>query len=225
MMHEIEYFNGIALLKGDGWITKWVKECARLDHDHTIHKRLGDILTNGMTIWDVGANVGTHTIFYQHCAGESGKVFAFEPYVAAAYCCQHNVPKAIVVPLGLSEHGGLCSLSVNHENPGMTTISEGGYPITTLSVRDAIRLYGRPDFIKLDCEGFEIDVLTGYFHAVHPDQYCQLYIEVNKATLEVKGRTVDELRKLLEAFRYTIRLFDNDTWSNPQIDILATPTN
>lgn len=223
-MHQIEYHNGIALLHLDGWITKWVKETGRLDHDTGIHHRLGGVLKNGMRIWDVGANVGTHTVFYQHCAGDSGRVIAFEPYIAAAYCCQHNVPKAVVVPMALSDSGGVLPLEVNPENPGMTRISQGnGMAVPTLSVRDAIHLYGVPDFIKLDAEGFEPTILRGYFDAVRPDQHCPIYLEVNKESLAYAGSSPDEIGKLLRQNKYSVKTFDAEKWGDTMIDVLATP--
>ena len=47
-------------------------------HDGTFHT-LDKLLAPGMTFVDIGANIGTHSLFAAKRIGEAGKVIAFEP--------------------------------------------------------------------------------------------------------------------------------------------------
>ena len=40
---------------------------------------LGELITTGATVVDVGANVGNHTLFFSKQVGSKGRVLSFEP--------------------------------------------------------------------------------------------------------------------------------------------------
>jgi len=40
---------------------------------------LGELITTGATVVDVGANVGNHTLFFSKQVGANGRVLSFEP--------------------------------------------------------------------------------------------------------------------------------------------------
>ena len=124
----------------------------------------------GQVIVEVGANIGAHTVFLAQQVGMTGRVLAFEPQrlvfqtlcanlalnnIANVLAFQQAVgatPGEIVVPLldwRREQNFGELALGQYQEGERV--------PVTTI---DSFNL-PRCDFIKVDVEGMEIEVLKG----------------------------------------------------------------
>ena len=115
---------------------------------------------------DIGANIGNHACFM---ANRFAKVIAFEPnpivfHVLMANTLGRNVD---CLNLGLSNQTAQLPLVVKFPNYGLAHIAlEGETPDITVDVQpldslaQALHL-DRVDFIKLDVDGHEIEVLEG----------------------------------------------------------------
>jgi len=140
-------------------------------------------------IFDIGANDGHKTIAFKELAG---KVVACDPdpynikILRLRFGAQKNI---FVEPVAITDHEGECSFYVeqpgsplNSINPQWKTILEEhnndrwAEPIqfsdtilkTKTTTLDAlITKYGIPDFIKIDVEGNEKNVLKGLSHSVN----------------------------------------------------------
>lgn len=149
----------------------------------------------GDTVVDVGAYVGTHTIFLSVVAGL--KVIAIEPNPESLRTLESNVAENHVgdlvethnVAIGASE--GLGSLVIRDEqNLGMTTIKpgEGSIDIRTL---DTV-ISDRPvKVMKIDIEGMEPDAIRGA-EKVIANHRPALYVEVADLAMEREVNTVLE---------------------------------
>ncbi len=84
MSPEIEIYKGMALIKDDKYFTKWCKEANSLSHHLGFLHYLRPFL--GGTMVDMGANIGTHSIYY----AQFGHVHCFEPN-AIAFEWEHGV--------------------------------------------------------------------------------------------------------------------------------------
>lgn len=108
---------------------------------------------------DVGAHIGTFSV---PIADEVGKVVAFEPSPDAFALLSHNASKngapLQLINKGLGSEKGHGALLVrNASNAGANTLMSGGdIVVTTLDeeVESA-------DFVKIDVEGMELEVLRG----------------------------------------------------------------
>jgi FkbM family methyltransferase len=111
---------------------------------------------------DVGANIGNHTIFLAGVLGAD--VIAVEPSPVAAEYLRRNIAangltNVRVVEAAAGAEPGTVTLS---EPPqlGHAKVSPGGsIPMTT--VDDIAAELPRVDFVKIDVEGFESEVLAG----------------------------------------------------------------
>jgi FkbM family methyltransferase len=127
---------------------------------------------NGDVVLDIGANIGYYTLLFARMAGETGKVFAFEPDLANFRLLQRNVERngyrnVDLVPQAVSRLTGRLSLFLSPTNMGDHRVYDSQDGRNSIQV-DAIRLddhfrsyQGRIDFIKMDIQGAEADALQG----------------------------------------------------------------
>lgn len=169
-------FGRFFTLKHDVGVGKAIRETGAWGWDHVrLFKRL---VKAGDTVFDVGANIGHHSVCFAQFVGTSGKVFAFEPQLPIfhALCanamintCANIYPIRAVV----GEKSGSAELPVmdygKDENFGAMCIEnkEQGlsHPIPKLSiddfVDDPLNAVSSVDFIKIDVQTFELFVLLG----------------------------------------------------------------
>lgn len=171
------------------------------------------IVRPGQLIVEVGANIGAHTVFLAQAAGPRGTVLAFEPQriVYQTLC-------ANVALNNLSNVHGFCT-AVGKE-PGQISVpacdpnrpnnfgglSLGTYThgeLTPVVTIDGFSL-SRCDFLKVDVEGMELDVLQG---AAGTIQKCRPLIYVEN----------DRPEKSVALIRYLDQLGYNMYWHKPPL--------
>ena len=131
-----------------------------------------DAIRPGSTVFDIGANAGYYTMLASRLTGNTGRVAALEPLPRNLAFLQRHVElnradNVLVLPFACSDQNGTASFEFG-ENTAMGKISEaaGGGQLSLLvatstlnSLSSATQL--RPDVIKIDVEGAELQVLKG----------------------------------------------------------------
>jgi FkbM family methyltransferase len=135
------------------------------------------LVTPGMSVFDVGANVGFFTVISARLVGANGKVIAFEPLPANVELLRHNAAlnafaHAAVRNEALGRATGTAPFIVS-DTPTWGRLASAGelpsevgrieVPLRTLDslLFDEPASVPRPDLIKIDVEGAEADVLAG----------------------------------------------------------------
>ena len=131
-------------------------------------------LTKDSIVFDVGANIGHHSLFFSTC---SQQVYAFEPYTPVRNeldrkIALNGIKSITVVPLGLSQ----IEESLGYFEPPSHNLGAGSFikehSLENTDVGLQLRLVkgddfvlankiARLDLIKIDVEGFEYNVLAG----------------------------------------------------------------
>lgn len=189
---HIENWNGIYLIRGDRYFTKWVKESARLDHHRGFLEYLQPYL-KGLII-DIGANIGTHTTFY----ARYGKVIAIEANPLAFQCLIRNVPEAMCINAAIGHEPGRVSILQNPDNQGASYTTPGN-DIPRITI-DSLNL-DQCNFIKIDIEGDEIAALEGGRKTIETYKPV-MCIESNPDTLIRKGFTPQDLMDCITSLGY-----------------------
>lgn len=195
--------EGFAVLANDSHISKWVEQSGRLDHDENAVPVICSHIKKGDIVFDLGAFIGDHAIAY---ARAGAKVMAFEPNPIAFECLEYNmqnIHNVFSAMLAFSDKEARYSVVLPNDNIGMATIVVDEYSATKTTTIDQYckewEIY--PDFIKIDCEGKEVDILKGARGVINT--HCpKLVIEVNESALLQHGTSREELFKLLDDYGY-----------------------
>jgi FkbM family methyltransferase len=129
-----------------------------------------------MTVIDVGANVGVYTFSAAQRVGETGKVIAIEPFKACVNCLQetsriNQLPWVKIYEAAASDYCGSAKLSLHNASELNEVISDNSpssdsantVTIQCLTLDSLIETENltRVDWLKIDAEGHEIQVLQG----------------------------------------------------------------
>ena len=165
---------------------------------------LGPLISSGDTVFDVGANVGNHTLFFSQCVGSEGRVLSFEPQrllfkILCANALLGRYQNVWPYPLAVGHEEGKVDIPVpNYERPN----NFGGYSLSfdtfkeegDITTVDAIS----PDqchLIKIDVEGMELSVLKGAVETIARTRPF-LYFEYNRPEFkdEILRFSADQLQ-------------------------------
>jgi FkbM family methyltransferase len=177
----------------------------------------------GMTVYDVGANIGFFSLAMARLVGPKGRVVAFEadPEIAARlrdHAERNGFSWLIVEEKAAWSESGWVSFarcdpvaspdrgvgSVVNGNAGAVTIS-----VAAVSLDDCAQQYGAADFIKCDVEGAEAEVFRGAQELLggkRPVIVCEMHSDENRRLV------IEELS------RYGYDWTDCDDWH-----VLARP--
>lgn len=165
------------------------------------------LLREGDTVLDIGANIGSFTVCAALCVGDSGSVVAFEPdprtaQILAKNLKRHNVASwAQITPAAIGNRLGKTSI-IQFDNDlvtGQGVAPERFFPghiAATIEV-DIVTLdsmiTGPVDLIKIDVEGYELDVLEGAERVLKNSPQAILIVELNPASQRAADHSPEEL--------------------------------
>lgn len=203
-------------------------------------EKLYSLIKPGMVVLDIGANIGETTMAFSKLAGETGKVFSFEPDPQTFGRLQKHLELnacANVIPVnkGLGREEAEFFLEEGEHNSGGNRIAPGKQAqgkkiaVTTLDRFLEAHDVAKVDFVKIDVEGYEYNVLLGAVKTI--DQHRpSFFIELVNDFLQDQGASSGMLVEFLEQKKYSIHNANNETpvttgtdFTNTHFDIIALP--
>lgn len=213
--------NGIAVIETDSHVSQWVQQEGRLDHDRTIELHILPHINEGDHVVDCGANIGTHTIPYAAKVGPEGRVWAFEVNRPAIACLRHNAApysQIAVYNKGLSDRFEK-PLLISSENAGAAFLRPGIWSEEVECVPLDSLLLSRVNFMKVDCEGYELFALRGAWRTIKRNR-PKLFVEINRGALARNQVTPADVTDFLDLFNYEYTRIGD---SEDQYDFLCVP--
>ena len=136
-------------------------------------KFLRFLLQPGQKVIDIGANYGVYTLSMAHTVGPTGSVWAFEPASSTARLLAEGVAAnsfahVVLEQCALSNTLGTAQLSLN-QNSELNALIQGNPPssanetVTLVTLDECMRRHAWQDidFVKIDAEGEEANILKG----------------------------------------------------------------
>lgn len=213
--------NGIAVLENDTHISKWVEEHNSLIHNKSLAEQLRYYIKPCDHVLEIGAFIGDNTAILRNLAG---MVYSYEPNPMAYECLAYNFKDSSKVNcynVGFGKEKSNASLILD-PNVGASHLEHGG-DIEIITIDSlGLQLYkDRLDFILIDCEGWELDVLEGGIETILKFKPTML-IEINRGTLAKFGKTPKDIFDFLEKIGYFCRnLYQKEEMVGEQFDILC----
>lgn len=230
---------GIKLIK-----YPWDKRHIRLiksGHDITKEFIAFNILVKpNDTIFDVGANVGIMSVHLSRLTKKNGKVYSFEPV--------KNTYNMLLETIGLNHCTNINTYQIaisdskadskiytfdqnNHtlnslgkvDISGRMPISEENVKTKTLDHFYEENNIKNIDFLKIDVEGFEENVLKGSNNLLKNNLIKYIQFEISEMPLKSLGKKSSDIFKILQMHGYNIFSFNLET--KKFIGPILHPTN
>ena len=182
------------------------------------HERavLKDIITPGMTVVDVGANIGIYTALLAKIVGEKGKVYAFEPSphnfnLLKKYNKSNNVT---LVQAAVGDVTGEITLyisdklNVDHQTYETDEIREK-VNVSSYRLDDYLK-NEKVDFIKMDIQGFEYHALLGMKNILRNNANIKIFMEFWPYGLIKAGSSPEKLLTFLHELDFKTELIEDN---------------
>lgn len=192
-------------------------------YDETTVKVIDRFVYPGDVCFDVGANVGAITFALARATGGTGKVFAFEPgppifeRLTANLALNPALREVVhTYQVGISDKSGALKWTedVNNRGNGGLFDRKEGTEVPVVTLDDFCREHAvlRVNFIKVDVEGMELEVLRGA-KSILRESHPILYYETRQPFIKFRGFNIfAEIEQLLGGLGY--KLFKVDRHAN-----------
>ncbi len=186
-------------------------------HEKNSTAEVKRIITPGMRILEVGANVGYYALLETKLAGPSGRLYAIEPSPYNFETLKKNIAyneirNAYLHQAAFGEKNSKTIFYVYDKSNLSSFIKRDdmGMECTEVEV-DVITLDDflsnkEVDFIRMDVEGYEKEILKGSEKALAEGRRPKyFFIEVHSELLHKKGSSAREIVEFLQSHGYEIR--------------------
>lgn len=194
-------------------------------HLSGFHKR---VVKPGMTVVDIGANVGFYTMLFASLVGERGRVLAFEPNsencrILLLTIAANNFHQVTLFPFALAEEMAALYFTPAIGSNGLVlpgrkeTLLDPNCVVVPSMRLDAV-VSGQVDLIKADIEGAEYRALRGaeaIIRRCHPIVTTELSLEMLSRVSGIHG---PEFLKWMQGFGYRAYLLGKDGAAVEAID-------
>ncbi|MFG1245627.1 FkbM family methyltransferase [Xanthobacter flavus] len=198
-------------------LVKLYRKIARTGYEDAFGVALLNDVRTADIVWDVGANTGLYSRKLAEAVGVTGKVVAFEPTPSTLQALRGTIapyPQVTVVPVALADYSGVAHFgtSDHHESNTLNASAKSSECIEVKVERgDVYAVDQCPNVIKIDVEGFELDVVRGLTRTLAQPQLRSVFVEVH--FLEMAKRGLDDGAGQLKAALEGVGL--RVTWLDP----------
>jgi FkbM family methyltransferase len=209
-------------------ISDYMQWCAYFGIATEPRETLYSLAGPGMCVLDVGTNVGETVLNFSKRVGPVGSVHGFEVIPATFERCRRNLEinqatNVVLNNVGLAHQKGMFPVEKpsprNSGGDRLATDVKSDYVgpmITVTTLDDYIGEKGlqRVDLVKIDVEGFEMNVVRGA-HATLQRLHPVLFIEISDGLLRRQGSSGSDLVAVLIALGYECRHAETNVVVDP----------
>jgi len=181
---------------------------------------LGRLVRPGMTVVDVGSNLGLYTVLLSRLVGPTGQVVAFEPDPALfalleRNCARNGCGNVRSRRVALGSGRARLAFSQLLVNAGDNHLGDAAGRPFRRSVEVEVQPLDEaapslaPDLVKIDVQGWELHVLRGMTGMLDRNPHVALYLELWPGGLHRAGDSPDELVAFLLRHGFTLHRADS----------------
>ncbi|MDP8909513.1 MAG: FkbM family methyltransferase [Chloroflexota bacterium] len=216
--------GGVGLIAPTRWSS--IRGFTRPDAEERFLRRLP---LTGSKIYDIGAFHGITTLFFADRAGPTGHVIAFEAHPESCrYVHRHldlnGIGNVTVRNVAVGARAGEVELVGPPQGDGITSgsaeiqrhirqrspiVERLTVPVISIDDDVSSAALPEPDFVKVDVEGMEFDVLLGMREMVFRCR-PRLFIEIHGAGMQAKRQNASRLVELLTEYGYSLYHVESD---------------
>lgn len=185
-------------------------------HEKGATKILREILSEGMRVVDIGANIGYYALIEAQIVGKKGKVYAIEPEPNNFELLNRNVQvnnfEYIIetFQIAIADKEGEDKLYISNKSNlhsllphSLISNSQNNYiTVKTMTLDNFLRDKYPIDFIRMDVEGFEYNIIKGATNTLKRTKNIKLFIEFHPIEIEAQGISLKAFIELLNNFGF-----------------------
>lgn len=177
----------------------------------------------GMTVVEIGANVGFFTLLFSGLAGESGRVLAFEPDPSNFRLLERSARENSRGNINcrqaaVSDRAGTLKLFISEENRGDHRVYDCGagrecVEVPAVSIDEALGPGAKADFIKMDIQGAEYPALLGMEGTVRNSPGLAMLCEFTPGLMRKCGSSPEAMLEKLREYGFSLAYLDEASHS------------
>jgi FkbM family methyltransferase len=198
--------------------------------EETETRLFSSLVKEGMTVVDIGANVGYYTLLAARLVGPKGRVYAFEPSPENFNLLSRNVEangykNVILIPKAVSDRTGTAILRIDRASSGGHSLSSfrGGadsIEVETISLDDYFACSRETiGVLKMDAEGAEVAILDGMSEVLERNPDLTLLTEFFPRAIRGLGYVPEDYMRELARSGFRIYPIDEDRGSVNSLDV------
>jgi len=160
-----------------------------------------------------------HTQIFLDAVGTGGKVVAIEPSPSSAQKCrdliqQRSLSNLTVIESAMSNINGVASLSMDGDPTSPTnrldSSSKAALKVSVITGDSLVITEAFPNVIKIDVEGYEVEVLNSMHQILTSSCVKFVFVEVHFALLEKRGlrNGAEEIIKIFKQHNFNVNWID-----------------
>jgi len=197
-----------------------------LEHKDILEK----ILKPGMTVLDIGANIGYYAIMESKLVGSKGSVIAVEPSPNNISLLKRNLElnncqNVAIYETAISDTNdereffiaNSSNLNTFHNTgSGVHDLTGETITVKTKTVVDMIKTVGTLDLIRMDVEGHEVEVIRGMLPAIQNGDIAPRIIFETHITRYSKNHDMESVLRTLFKYGYNVQYLASNAESGTE---------
>lgn len=173
-------------------------------------------IKSGDIVIDIGANIGYYALLEAKLVREEGMVYAIEPVPQNAESLRKNIKlngysniEVFQIAIGgenktdfiyVSNMRNMCSM-IYHEDRSYNYI--GKTPVTVITLDNFLEDKPYPDLIRMDVEGYEIEIIRGMKKLLQSNKPLKLAVELHFVFLKEEAK---DFLNTLKNFGFRVKI-------------------